>query len=145
MFLLVCQVDLVDQLVTRKDVTGRYLWAEPPKRGIWGAHRRCSNRIFLCDLPDEILLIILLQLIWINGCYMGYLWFTFPNSKRIFFPAESVKQRETYDEVLRQSASQGLSRILQVLSGEMLSVVHILHSEEGWSEQRPGTKAREET
>ena len=85
MFLLVRQVDLVDQLVTRKDVTGRYLWAEPPKRGIWEAHRRCSNRIFLCDLPDEILLIILLQLIWINGCYMGYLWFTFPNSKRFVF------------------------------------------------------------
>ena len=62
-----------------------------------------------------------------------------------FFPAESVKQRETYDEVLRQSASQGLSRILQVSSGEMVPVVHILPSAEGWSGQRPGTKAPEET
>ena len=54
-------------------------------------------------------------------------------------------QTETYDEVLRQSASQGYSGISQVSSGEMVPVVHILPSGEGWSEQRPGTKAPEET
>ena len=53
--------------------------------GIRGVHRRRSNRFLLCDFPDEILLIIFRQLIWINGCYMGYLRFTFPKSKQIFF------------------------------------------------------------
>ena len=85
MFLLVRQVDLVDHL-DQDDVTGRYLWAEPPTRvGIWGVHRRRSNRFLFCDFPDEILLIIFHHLIWTNGCYMGYLRFTFPRSKQIFF------------------------------------------------------------
>ena len=85
MFLLVRQVDLVDQL-DQDDVTGRYLWAEPPMRvGIRRVHKRRSNRFLLCDFLNEILLIIFRHLIWTNGCYMGYLRFTFPRSKRIFF------------------------------------------------------------
>ena len=129
MFLLVRQVELVDLLVTRRskdqDVTGRYLWAEPPKRGIRGVHRRRSNRVLLCDLPDEILPTNFPQLIWINSCYMDYLRFTFPNSKRMLFLLNYLSKQK---HMMRFYVNSPLrfSGISQISSGEMVPVVHIL-------------------
>ena len=144
MFLLVCLVDLVDQL-DQDDVSGSYLWAEPPMRvGILGVHRRHINRFLLCDLQDEILLIILRHLIWTNGCYMGYLRFTFPNSKQIFFLLNYLCKQK---HMMRFYVNPPLRDILGYPKFHLGKWYQwsISSLGEGWSEQRPGTKAPEET